>query len=161
MAASKMTLSLDVQDWVHLILAAILVLLVFIASLATEQHLTDAQFISSDVLKQSIEQLQSYAAESQMLATSARNTTALKSYTSTYSASLQKAVNSLAQKLQEHASDRSLEPQLSETIFIANQLSNRLENQITQPTQQLPKEAASQQFYNHLTDQLQSLDDSL
>lgn len=151
----------DPQQWVQFGLLVLIALLVLIGCIGTGQHLADAQFIGPNELKRSVGQLESYAAEAQVIDNYSHNGEALRSYTEAYSSSLKKATDSVAEKLTDHAHDRNLSAKTAAVIAMANGLSAHLGQYIHQPTRQLPGARASSHYYDTLSSRLQNLDESL
>jgi len=152
MKNEKAVLPNNLEHWIPIILSTMFVLIVFISGVAVAQHQADAQFITSDELKQSVKELSSYTAEAKLLARYTTSESSPKPYTSTYVSSLQKAVDSISEKLSTHPHAVNIRGKVDETLSLANNLSDDLENLSTQPHDQLPHD---------LTHQLDSLSDSL
>lgn len=153
---------LNIRQWVQLSAVLVFALMILIVCFAIGQHLSDAQFIGSSELKQNVQELESYTAEAQIISDYAQQPgSSLRPYTETYSSSLQKAVDSISEKLSEHAHAATLNAQIGTTMQLADNLSGRLHQQIQTPTRLWPDRADSDEFFDSLTTQLQSLDNSL
>jgi uncharacterized membrane-anchored protein YhcB (DUF1043 family) len=149
----------NLKQWTYIIIAACLGLLVALTGLATAQHLSDEQFITSDELQDDAQQLKSYTAETVFLYHYTEQKSAPRPYVQAYASSLQDATDSVTQKLSEHPHDFSIDAKVQQTIEQGNTLSELLHELATQPTAQMPKNYAD--TLEDLTNKLQKTGDSL
>jgi len=146
----------DLPHWMPLILGTLFVVLVFITSLAVVQHQVDDQYITSDELRQSLDQLQSYSQEGRLLAQYTLQKSSPSAYTLTYASSLRKATDDISQKLTEHAHAKVIDENVAATLQLASNLSGYLDELSKQPREQLPGDLPKQ--LDTLTDRVQQLE---
>jgi uncharacterized protein YaaN involved in tellurite resistance len=151
----------NLRWWIHVGLAVIIAGLLFTVGIATAQHLADDQFIGDDELKQSLQQLESYTSETKFLSQEYYRQSAPRPYVEAYGSDLQKAVDNTSQKLNEHPHADSLDDKVKQAIDSANQLSDQLNELITEPLSQLPPQPQANQTLEQLSDSFQNLEQSL
>jgi uncharacterized coiled-coil DUF342 family protein len=159
MANSKAALPDNLRWWVHIGLAVIFICLIFTVGIAWAQHVADDQFIGQDQLKQNLQELESYSAEAKYLAKYYQNKSAARPYVQAYGSQLQDAVDSASQKLSEHPHADSLDDKVQQTIDLANQLSDQLDEIINEPLAQLPP--AADQPFDQISEQFQNMEEGL
>lgn len=157
----RQPLFMNIRQWINFSIAIITGVIVFIVWLAIALHVADEQFITDDELQRNLVQLQSYTAESQVLDRYTRQGSTLSNYSSAYASSLKNATDDIAEKLTDHAHQRSLSPQVSTTIRLADLLSERLDRQVRQPTSQLGNQPQADQFYGQLHSRLHHVEMSI
>jgi Tfp pilus assembly protein PilP len=161
MAQSQVALPKDLRWWVNVVLVVIFAAMVFVVGVATAQHQADDQFIGQNELKRAVEDLESYTSEARFIAQHYHQHSAPRPYVEAYSDQLKEAVDSLAQKLDEHPHADVLDDKVSQTIDLAGQLSNQLNEISTQPESQLQPADKMDQFFEQISDNLQDLEEDL
>jgi hypothetical protein len=159
MADARAALPNNLRWRVRVGLAVIFVGLIFTVGIAWAQHVADDQFIGQDELKQNLQELESYSAEGKYLAQYYQNKSAARPYVQGYGSQLQDAVDSTSQKLSEHPHADSLDDKVQQTISLANQLSDQLDELINEPRSQLPSQA--DQPFDQISEQFQNLEQGL
>lgn len=146
------------KGWSYLLLTILFLVGVLMSIFAFQQHLADAQFIGQDELRQNLGQLASYGAEATFLSQHLHDNSAPQPYVSAYAASLQDASDSIGKKLIEHPHSDNLELKVSQTISLAQSLSDKLNQLGTEPVGQLD---GSTNAFQQLADSAQKLEQTL
>lgn len=151
----------NLAQWVPVILACFVVVIVFVSGMAIAQHQADDQFITTDELQRSLEELQSYSEEAGLLSQYTLSKSAPRPYTQAYANSLKEATDSLVEKLNEHPHANKLDNNVSDTINIAYGLSQQLDALQNQPIEQLGPSKDFTGSFSDISDQLQQLEQQL
>jgi hypothetical protein len=131
---------------------------VFILIMALVQHQVDDQYITSDELKRSAQELESYSAEASIVSQYTVKKEAPRQYVEAYSSNLLESTDSIRQKLQEHPHNRTIAGQLQACLGLAAQLSSRLDQLSTVPRSQLGDMPAQ---LDNLAGKFQKLEENL
>jgi hypothetical protein len=139
-------------------LFALFLATVFILILALVQHQVDDQFITSDELKRSTQELESFSAEASLVSHYTIKKEAPRQYVEAYSSNLLESTDSIRQKLQEHPHSKAITRQLRTCLGLAAQLSAHLDQLSTVPRSQLGDTSAQ---LDTLAGKFQKLEENL